>query len=205
MAHRDLHRFNRWAAGYDRHWMQRIIFEPVQRTTLALAESQLARPATILDVGCGTGRLLRSAAIRFPEANLTGVDAAIEMVNQARAATPGPNITFRQATAEDLPFADDSFTMVFSTLTFHHWGDQRRGIAEIARVLAPGGRWLVADFFATGLFRRVRRILRLRQFPERSTLDPMLSSAGLSIVEGCRVPGFGGQLGVLAIAARPAS
>src|SRR5947209_5492466 len=100
MAHRDLHRFNRWA--------RRL------RPSLDATHHLRAGPAH----DARTGRVTAGAACHE---NLTGVDAAIEMVKQARAATPGPNITFRQATAEDLPFAEDSFTMVFSTLTFHHW------------------------------------------------------------------------------------
>lgn len=201
--HRDLHHFNRWAPSYDRHWMQRVIFEPVQRTVLELAGSEVPQPASILDVGCGTGRLLRSAALRFPAASLTGVDAASEMVKQAQALTPDGAITFRQGRAEALPFADDAFDLIFSTLTFHHWGDQRGAIREVARVLAPGGRWLLADFMATGVIRSIRRLLRLRQFPDRSTLDPMLAAFGIAVVSGGRVPGLGGQLGVLVIGPQP--
>lgn len=203
MAHHDVDRFNRWAGSYDRHWLQRIVLEPLQRTVLELAQTETARPGTILDVGCGTGRLLRSAAQRFPDANLVGVDAASEMVKVAQTLTHDPKIAFRVATAEDLPFDDGAFDLVFSTLTFHHWGDQPKGIAEIARVLARPGYWLLADFMPTGLFKTVLRLFRLHQFPQPSTLDPVLTSSGLSVVGGRRVPGFGGQLRTLAIAARP--
>ena len=198
--HHDIDRFNRWAKTYDRHWMQRFLFGRVQETALQLAAQEVPRAATILDVGCGTGRLLRSAALRFPGARLVGVDAAIEMVKQAEASLPaGIAIQFQQATAEELPLPDDEFDLVFSTLTFHHWHEQRRGIAEVARVLAPGGRWLLADFIVAGLMRYLRRILRLRQFPERAEVDSMLSAAGLGVVAERRVPGLGGQVTVMAI------
>ena len=201
--HRDIDRFNRWAGTYDRHWMQRLIFGRVQETTLQLAAVEVARPAAILDVGCGTGRLLRSAAVRFPAARLVGVDAAIEMVRQAEASTPaGITIEFQQAIAEELPFPNAQFDLVFSTVTFHHWRDQDRGIAEVARVLAPGGRWLLADFIAAGLTRYVRRLLRLRQFPERGKVDGMLAAVGLGVVGERRVPRLGGQVTVLAIGAK---
>ena len=201
--HRDIDRFNRWASTYDRHWMQRLIFGRVQEMTLQLAALEVARPTAILDVGCGTGRLLRSAAVRFPGARLVGVDAAIEMVKQAEASIPaGTAIEFQQATAEQLPFPNAQFDLVFSTVTFHHWRDQRKGIAEVARVLAPGGRWLLADFIAAGLMRYVRRLLRLRQFPERGDVDGMLAAVGLGVVGERRVPGLGGQVTVLAIGAK---
>ncbi|HEX6348775.1 MAG TPA: class I SAM-dependent methyltransferase [Candidatus Dormibacteraeota bacterium] len=197
---RDVDRFDRWAESYDRHWMQRLIFEPVQRAVLDLAEQDVPRPGAILDVGCGTGRLLRSAAVRFPGAELSGVDPAPAMVRQAQlAARVESTFRFQQASAEQLPFPDARFDLVFSTLTFHHWADQSRAVAEIARVLAPGGRWLLADFLATGLMRYVRRLLRLRRFPERETLGAMLAPAGLRTVRERKVLGLHGQVAVLAI------
>jgi ubiquinone/menaquinone biosynthesis C-methylase UbiE len=203
----DAGRFDRWAKTYDRHWMQRVIFEPVQETVLTLAAQEVARPATILDVGCGTGRLLRSAEARFPGATLLGVDAAPEMVKQAVASRPaGSAIRFQQATAEELPFPNQEFALVFSTLTFHHWRDQDQGMLEVARVLAPGGRWLLADFMATELTRYARRLLRLRQFPEQAQLETRLPGAGLAVVAARKVPGLGGQVTVMAIATlRPTS
>ncbi len=198
----DVDRFDRWATSYDRHWMQRAIFEPVQRTVLQLAADEVGRPTAILDVGCGTGRLLQSAESRFPRARLEGVDAAAGMVKHAEEARPaGSAIHFQQATAEELPFADAQFDLVLSTMTFHHWHDQSRGIAEVARVLTPRGRWLLADFVATGLMRQVRRLLRLNQFPERVALERMLAAAGLHVVAERRAPGLGGQVAVMAIAA----
>jgi len=202
MAHRhDVDRFNRWAGDYDRHWMQRVILEPIQRAVLKLAVEQVPAPGAILDVGCGTGRLLGLAQSRFPGAKLAGVDAAIEMVRQAQASNPGGAIQFQQAMAEELPFPDESFDLVFSTMTFHHWGDQSRGIAEIARVLTPGGRWLLAEFVASGFVGLIRKVVRLHQFPERADLQELLSMSGLNLVSEARVQGLGGQVVVMAIAA----
>jgi ubiquinone/menaquinone biosynthesis C-methylase UbiE len=200
MAHgHDVDRFNRWAGTYDRYWLQRIIFEPIQRAVLQLAEEEIGHPGTILDVGCGTGKLLRSASHRFPGAKLVGVDAAIEMVKQAQSATPDGTIHFQQATAEDLPFADNSFDLVFSTMTFHHWQNQRRGAAEVARVLTPDGRWLLAEFVPSGFMKSVRSLLRLHQFPDRVHLRDVLGNAGLQIVKDQRVSGLRGQVAVMAI------
>jgi ubiquinone/menaquinone biosynthesis C-methylase UbiE len=195
----DVDRFNRWASSYDRHWMQRIIFDPIQRAVLHLAEEELGRPGTILDVGCGTGRLLRSAAERFPGAKLVGVDAAILLFKQAMRSTPNATIQFQQATAEALPFPESSFDLVLSTMTFHHWQNQARGAAEVKRVLTPNGRWLLAEFVPSGFMKRVRSLLRLHQFLDRGRLDEVLREAGLTAVKERRVLGLGGQVAVMAI------
>jgi ubiquinone/menaquinone biosynthesis C-methylase UbiE len=201
MAHgHDVDRFNRWATTYDRHWMQRIIFNPIQRTVLQLAGEQVASPGAILDVGCGTGKLLKSARGRFPGARLVGADAAEEMVKYAQTSTPDGTIEFRQATAEDLPFPNASFDLVFSTMTFHHWQNQARGSAELARVLAPGGRWLLADFVVSGFLKPVRALLKIHQFPDRAHLQSILAEAGLNVVKEQRLSRLGGQVAVIVIA-----
>jgi ubiquinone/menaquinone biosynthesis C-methylase UbiE len=197
----DVDRFNRWAGTYDRHWMQRIIFGPIQQAVLQLAAEQVSRPSAILDVGCGTGKLLKSAEARFPGAKLVGVDAAIEMVKYAQTSNPTGAIQFQQAMAEELPFPNASFDLVFSTMTFHHWSNQTRGIAEVARILTPGGRWVLADFVASGFMRQVRSLLRLHQFPERAALEGMLSDAGLKVVTDRRIRRLAGQIAVMAIGA----
>ena len=195
--HRDVERFSRWAPSYDRHYLQRLVFEPVQKAVLELAAQEVPHPAAVLDVGCGTGRLLRAAAERFPGARLEGVDAAEGMIEQARAsAGPTKRVNFQLASAEQLPFPDGQFDLAFSTMTFHHWADQRRCVAEIARVVAPTGRWILADFIATGLLRYVRRLFRMGRFLERPELDAMLAAAGLRVVAERRVQS---RISVLAI------
>jgi ubiquinone/menaquinone biosynthesis C-methylase UbiE len=143
--------------------------------------------------------LLRSAGQRFPGAKLVGVDAAIEMIKQAQSSTPDSTIQFQQATAEELPFADGSFDLVFSTMTFHHWQNQARGAAEVKRVLSPDGRWLVAEFVPSGFMKRVRSLLRLHQFLDRGRLEEVLREVGLNVVKKRRVSGLGGQVAVMAI------
>ncbi len=183
--------------------MQRIIFDPIQRAVLQLAEEEVGNPGAILDVGCGTGRLLRSASQRFPGAKLLGVDAAIEMVKQAQKSTPDGTIQFQQATAEELPFPDGSFDLVISTMTFHHWQNQGRGAAEVARVLTPDGRWLLAEFVPSGFMKRVRSLLRLHQFPDRTHLRDVLGSARLRIVKDQPVSGLRGQVAVMVVSRLP--
>lgn len=199
-SHGDVGRFNEWAPRYERHWMQRLIFDPIQATVINLASEQVPNAQSILDVGCGTGRLLRSASQRFPSAHAEGIDAAPLMVEQAISLLPpGVPIHFQQATAEALPFADGQFDLVFSTMTFHHWADQKKGVSEVARVLAPGGRWLLADFIGQGLVRVVTQLLRLHRFFDRKGLDSFIAEAGLVVVEERPSGWLGKSVPVLAI------
>jgi ubiquinone/menaquinone biosynthesis C-methylase UbiE len=199
MAHgHDVDGFDHWASTYDRHWMQRIMFGPIQRSVLQLAAEQVSRPGAILDVGCGTGKLLKSAETQFPGAKLVGIDAAIEMVKYAQTSNPTGTIQFQQGMAEEVPFPNAYLTWCLAQLP-----NQTRGVAEVARVLTSGGRWLLADFVASGFMRPVRRLLRLHQFPERADLQSMFFDAGLKVVAERRVPGLAGQIAVMAIGAEP--
>jgi ubiquinone/menaquinone biosynthesis C-methylase UbiE len=138
----DITRFSRWAGWYEESGLQWLFFDRVQRIVLDVVE-QDADPGSILDVGCGTGRLLRKARERWPEAWLFGVDPAEGMVEQAR--TLMPDATFYLIAAESLPFPEASVDLVFSTLSFHHWEEQVQGLREIRRVLRPGGRFILGD------------------------------------------------------------
>jgi len=137
------------AQNYEGGMLGRFHAEVVARTTdLALACAK--SPKRILDVGCGTGMLLRQLAERLPHAaELTGVDAAQGMIEAT--ASPGNRLRYLQGTAERLPFEDASFDLVISTTSFDHWADQAAGLAECHRVLAPGGRLVVADLFSLAL------------------------------------------------------
>jgi len=200
MHRHDVDRFGEWAPTYEQHWMQRRIMGPVQDTVLEVAAAQVLQPEAILDIGCGTGRLLRAAAERFPGARLEGVDAAEGMVKQAAALLPaGTQIHFQLATAESLPFEDSSFELVFSTMTFHHWSDQEKAIGEVKRVLTPRGRWILADIVAKGPMAFALKLLRIGRVVSPSGLDQMVDAKALAVIDRKKVGGTGGNISVLAI------
>jgi malonyl-CoA O-methyltransferase len=86
-------------------------------------------PTGILDIGCGTGRLLRRMQARWPSAALVGVDLGEGMVAQAREQISSATIYL--APAEHLPLENDSVDLVTSTVSFHHWSDQAQGGARL--------------------------------------------------------------------------
>lgn len=98
----------------------------------------------VLDVGCGPGAAVRTAAESVAQA--VGVDRSKPMVAIARRRSGRfANVEFLTAGAEDLPFPDAVFDRVWAIHAFHHWEDRMGGIAECHRVLKPGGRLLIVE------------------------------------------------------------
>ncbi len=100
----------------------------------------------VLDIGCGNGALLQQLSGRI--ASGTGVDASVNMIAQAKKRCAAQsNLDFATIVGPHLPFPDDSFDVVVSLLSFRYL-DWDPMIAEILRVLKPGGRFLVVDMVA---------------------------------------------------------
>ena len=106
----------------------------------------------VLDVGCGTGTLACMAASRQPAVEMHGLDGDPEILARARrkAAEQGAAIAFTQGMSFELPFPDRHVDCVLSSLFFHHLtaDAKRRTLAEVLRVLKPGGSLHVADWGA---------------------------------------------------------
>jgi ubiquinone/menaquinone biosynthesis C-methylase UbiE len=111
---------------------------------LAVDVASVSDADRVVDIGCGPGGAARAAAQRG--ATVVGVDPAPMMLRLAGAVTRGQsNITWSQGTAEALPLADGWATLAWSLRTVHHWKDVTAGLAEVTRVLAPAGRFLVME------------------------------------------------------------
>ena len=168
--------FNDWSETYERSFMQWLLFDRVHRGVLRRIPAGFV-PAAVLDIGCGTGRLLRRMHARWPSAILVGVDVAEGMLAQAGAQTP--YATFHQAPAEHLPLENDSVDLVTTTASFHHWSDQALGVREAVRVLRQGGLFILADMNLTAhghpISRpQVRAIFEASGLSIRSQTSPVL-------------------------------
>jgi ubiquinone/menaquinone biosynthesis C-methylase UbiE len=140
----DVIEFDRRAPTYDDgrlgRWHQLVV---TRCADVAMASAPV--PLRALDVGCGTGAMLVEFAVRLPSAiQVVGVDPARGMTLRARERAEGRAEVIR-AGAEQLPFAEASFDLVVSTLSFDHWADRSQGLREIARVLSPDGTLVLAE------------------------------------------------------------
>ena len=156
--------------------MQRAIFDPAHQATLDLATDIVPRPENILDIGCGTGRLLRRAHTYWPDAILLGMDPAKGMIEKANQLNP--TATFFLGMGEAIPLPDASVDLALSIVSFHHWQDQAAGVSEVARVLRPGGCFILVDISFPGW---LVGVFRPKRFHSPAQMRALFIQAGLHI------------------------
>jgi|RhiMethySRZTD1v2_1073278.scaffolds.fasta_scaffold00431_52 ubiquinone/menaquinone biosynthesis C-methylase UbiE len=125
-------------------WLMRGVYRRFAEDIVDAAPDRGA----VLDVGTGPGVLLVEIGRRRADLRLTGIDLSADMVAAARRNLRafGERAEARTADVADLPFPDDSFDVVVSSFSLHHWDHPESAVPEIARVLRPGGRLYVYDF-----------------------------------------------------------
>jgi ubiquinone/menaquinone biosynthesis C-methylase UbiE len=144
-------RLIRWAKYYDPFVSVFTLGRRARLRATTVALAQIQPGETVLEVGCGTGDVALAASARTGSTGSTyGIDPSPEMIGVARAkaARQAAAIDFQIGVIESLAFADASVDVLVSSLMMHHLPDdlKQRGLAEIARVLKPGGRLLIVDF-----------------------------------------------------------
>jgi ubiquinone/menaquinone biosynthesis C-methylase UbiE len=136
--------FDRWAPAYD-CLLTTIFYQAIHRRLLSYVT--LPDSAQVLDLGCGTGKLLHRLAEQYPHLQGLGLDLSPEMLYQARRQNQHhPRLLFCLGNAEALPGARSQFDAVFNTISFLHYPDPQRVFDEVARVLKAQGRFYLADY-----------------------------------------------------------
>jgi ubiquinone/menaquinone biosynthesis C-methylase UbiE len=133
--------FDAWAAdGRDRgmeerHW---------HTAKHALARMPVEEGDTVLDLGCGSGYAGRALRDTQDAGRVYGLDGSPEMARNARSYTDDPQVAYLVGDFDALPFADDGVDHVWSMEAFYYAADPEHTLAEVARVLRPGGTFYCA-------------------------------------------------------------
>ncbi len=139
--------FDRWAPNYD-CLLTTVFYQAVHKRILEYVV--LPKQPKVLDLGCGTGRLLQRLASQFNDLEGTGLDLSPEMLRQARDHNQHhPRLIYVQGNAESLPFAEGQFDAVFNTISFLHYPNPAEIFSEVSRVLFSQGRFYLADYTST--------------------------------------------------------
>jgi ubiquinone/menaquinone biosynthesis C-methylase UbiE len=151
--------------------------------------ARLKTDESVLDVGCGTGTLAIAAKQRVGSTGkVYGIDASPEMIAKAdqKAKKAGIEVVFKNGVVEALPFPDEHFEVVFSTLMLHHLPREAREkcAREMRRVLKPGGRVFAVDFGAPQKKRSLLAHFHHRHgHVELRDMIALLREAGLNVVK----------------------
>ncbi|MBM2619051.1 class I SAM-dependent methyltransferase [Actinoplanes sp. LDG1-06] len=164
------------AEQYDRH-AQRAGRKLYDRVVADAHAAGLPTDTRVLDVGTGPGRIPRALTAVEPAWTIDGLDLSPQMIEYARRQSPeADRVTFTVGDVAALPYPDDTFDLVVSSLSQHHWSNVDGGIRDLARVLRPGGRLWIYDV-RWSLFRATRVAERcltdVRREPVRLTRWPI--------------------------------
>lgn len=171
------------------YWLTRD--KTLKKQLIDLVKSH--QPTHILDIGCGTGTLLKKLNQEFPQANITGIDGDPAILKLAKEKLNTSNIELIQGHVEQLPFEDDSFDLIVSSLVFHHLTTEQKlqTLQEIYRTLKPDGRFYLADWgeanntFTRLLFLPVQILdgFATTQDNVKGQLIPLMKETGFEQVE----------------------
>lgn len=184
------------------HWLTPF-YDAIVRTTTRenafksalIDQAALSDGHRILDLGAGTGTLALQIKESYPGSTVHAVDGDPGVLEIARrkAFAAGVDIEFREGRSASLPYANEAFDRVVSTLFFHHlnWSDKLLTVQELSRVMKPGAELHVADWgrpgnpLMRGLFVFVQLLDGFETTGDNCSgrLVPLFESAGFTEVE----------------------
>lgn len=156
-----------------------------------LARLEVCEKMSVLDVGCGTGNMLKTIADTHPGIKLSGIEPTQAMIDIAREKL-GADVSLKQAIAEKIPYDDRSFDAILSNSMFHYIHKPESFLREAGRLLKPGGQLIITDWCYDFLTSKINNLtLRLKgdnyfRIYKIRELTALLSDNGFSQVTADR-------------------
>jgi ubiquinone/menaquinone biosynthesis C-methylase UbiE len=130
---------------FDASDAERLVAQGVRAQPL-LDAAALRSDDRALDIGCGPGIAVELASSLLTRGRVVGIDPSDAMLDEAHTRAHGAdNVVLERATAESVPCDDASIDVAWALNSLHHWRDRAAGLAEVRRVLRPGGRFVVVE------------------------------------------------------------
>jgi ubiquinone/menaquinone biosynthesis C-methylase UbiE len=160
---------------FDASDAERLVAQGVRAEPL-IESAELRPDDHALDVGCGPGIAVELATRTITDGRVIGIDPSEAMLDEARRRThDAPNVVLEQAAVEAIPLDAASVDVAWALNTLHHWHDRGAGLAEVHRVLRPGGRFLVVE--------QVPHERRALDATTTAALVDELTAAGFDVLE----------------------
>ena len=140
-------------------------YPPIARLVAEAVPPEREGPA-VLDLGCGPALLLPHVSKMLPGARLVGIEPSKDMLELARRYLEGfPQVRYelKEGRAEAIPVEDGSVDVVVALKNLHEWEDAPRGMSEVARVLRPGGTFVLRDSNRAYPYWRLRLLVAWRR------------------------------------------
>jgi len=132
-------KFDKMASSYDIGLREKVLKKFYE---LLINRIEVRQDATVLDVGCGTGNILKMIS-EIANINGYGLDIEKNMIAEAKQKCPTMNIQVSNCT--ETPFGNDKFDVITTCLAFHHFADKEGFAREVARILKPDGLLYITD------------------------------------------------------------
>lgn len=153
--------WNHWASRYERLWAQKVSLGPTRGAVLAAIDGEIkpGKEYQMLDMGCGTGQLIRDVYALLPGSRIffTGVDQSQEMLDLA--AGRDPRGLYIREYSEEYRESADRFDVIVCTHSFPYYQDQRKVLDNFNYMLKPGGLLLLAHVTPKNIYDQLVMLL----------------------------------------------
>ena len=175
------------ARRYDRLWVQKYSLGPTRREVIKLVLPVLAlnKKAEILEIGCGTGQLIREISGRYKDVRYLGIDVAGNMIKIARSSNTAPDVKFKVCPIESFTSVD-KYDIVICTHAFPYFPDKAGALEKIAGLCNTGAKLVFVNSSTNDLKDLIinfflKATTSKAQYPSIEEMKKLFKNAGLTV------------------------